>query len=746
MEGTQMNCDDVAKLRTPLDAVCQKTDIGCVPIVSGKPTRNPQPDELPIAFDQSSTTLWLFSCKTHEWVPFQKFKLDQLSKINIDNVRNICDVLNIAVWYDSGSANVQGTVTLAELGEEILKCIRLKTNAVVVNTDTAKFTVQGLDNLPPFYVRGENIWFTGGSGTETDPFKFKTHDPICKWPKRTQAQVDAATDKNLGACIDGNMVRIPYPDSPCSYPSLSQEQVNATIDKEIIACVNGEGAKIPYIESDPPLCELPLYTTSQVSDAGDNATLAVCMNGKSGRMPVPLGMFVPEYICVPKVSAPPNSAPDFGTGPLRMGCDDELYVWLCEENRWQMVTLGHNKLPQLDPDDVADPCNNLKFFGWYRAGSEECNQNRYVTLCQLAELIKDTNMFNDVVGQIARDAANLCKLPTNTAAQITNAGNNASVAMCINGTSARVAVSDFGTALANNSTFTSTIVNNVVDSNRLQNPICSLANTTKNSVESNWSNVTVPVCENGVSKKLNINAFTNTILDKYEPPDGVCNLPFSTLAGSVLVFGAEGRSTRFTNINLAATGDAGVNMALYQSSTFAFVRGSGTSSFTPNTSNPEVGENEIQLINNDTCRKYYDCDLNVEISPSNVNGDYSIVAVCRLMEKSKASWQEAVSPNLNHGNLPSGCAYAGFNAANYPIYSGSWNNSDFNNWTNARRMPFSGKALTNTSFTLNPGQSKKVYLCLWLLFASRSLNVISDTGNMFVSGSVNIRAYRGLKI
>lgn len=383
-----MNCQDTAKLRTPLNEVCQTTDIGCVPITSGKPGCSPQPDELPLAFDPSTTTLWLFSCKNHEWVPFKKFALDQLSKLNIDNINNICDVLNIAVWYDSGTNHTQGTVTLAELAERILECIKLRTRTLVVERDTVKVWVDGLDALPPFFVEGKNIWFEGGSGTETDPFKVATYDPICQWPKRTQAQVDASTDKTLGACVDGAMVRVPYPEQPCGYPALSQEQVDRSSNKHLVACVDGKGAKVPYIESDPPLCDLPLVTNQQVMSAGDNATLAVCVNGNASRMPVPSGMFVPEYICIPKVTAKPTSPPEFGTGPLRMGCDDELYVWLCEEKRWEMVTLGHNKLPPLDPNDVANICDNLHFFAWYRAGSEECTQNRYVTLCQLAKLIK----------------------------------------------------------------------------------------------------------------------------------------------------------------------------------------------------------------------------------------------------------------------------------------------------------------------------------------------------------------------
>ena len=828
-----MQCEDNAKLRTPLKEVCDTTDIGCVPIVNGKPTYNPQPDELPIAFDQSSTTLWLFSCKTHSWVAFKKFRLDELSDINLDNIRNICDVLNIAVWYDSGSAHVQGTVTLGELAEQILKCIRLKTNAVVVNSDTAKISIQGLESLPPFFVKGENIWFTGGSGTETDPFRVKTHDPICNWPTKSRAQVDAANVKHLGACLDGQMSRVPFPPEVCELPSkseaqvrassnkqmiacidgegakvpfpkevceldgLSQEQVDASSNKTLIACVNGKGAKVPYIESDPPICELPLVTTSQVS-SNSNATMAVCLDGKSSRMPVPSGMFVPEYICVPKVTAKPTSPPDFGTGPLRMGCDDELYVWLCDEKRWQMVTLGHNKLPQLDINDVADPCNNLKFFGWYRADSEECNQNRYVTLCQLAEIIKDTDTFNSIVNQIATEAANICKLPARTAVQITQAGNNASVPVCVDGTNARTTVSNLATVLGSNSnlvntvtnnvtnsgTFgvkvneivknnvnentnnlTSTIIDKVVDSNRLQNPICSLSNTTRNSVNSNWNNTTVPICENGISKKIGINDFYTVIIDRYVPPDNrECNLIFTQ--NSYQVIGAGGinaasggrhfRKFTLNNITLERIGTTGVNMAIYGSARHSFVKGSGTIleeldenwGNVSGTSAAHSCEIEISLRNTTSCRVYYDMETAVQISKVVRNEDYSILIFAKPSLTSKEEYSDAI--NLQVGNPLTNANFTNYHAVfayhsqEKDIIGGSWDYTG--NFASVSRPFLTGKSPSSIGVILNPGESIKYYLQFWLVIASNTLTGISTTGNIGPNCTTTVRTYRGLYI
>lgn len=420
-----MQCQDNSRLRTPLSEVCISTDIGCVPITDGKPNCVVQPDELPIAFDFKTTTLWLFNCSTREWIPFKKFSLDELSALNLDNINNICEVLNIAVWYDPGTAHVQGTITLADLAERILECIKLQTKTLILEGDTLKVWIDGLESLPPFFIKGKNIWFEGGSGTEADPFKVATYDPICQWPNKTQAQVDAASTKMLGACLDGEAVRIPYPKKPCEYSALTeeevqssndkqliacvdgeavkvpypkepceyplktQEQVNKSTNKQLIACVNGEESKVPYIEAEKPLCELPIVTGEQVSAAGQGATLALCLNGTSSRMPVPSGMFVPEYLCVPTVTDKPVGAPGFGTGPFRFGCNNELYVWQCDTNKWELVTFGnHNDLQNLDPNDVSDPCNNFKVMSWYNAGSEKCVQNRATSAKQLGLLLE----------------------------------------------------------------------------------------------------------------------------------------------------------------------------------------------------------------------------------------------------------------------------------------------------------------------------------------------------------------------
>lgn len=360
-----MQCEDTSKLRTPLNEVCMTTDIGCVPIVTGKPTCSPQPDELPIAYDRSTSTLWLFSCDTREWLAFGKFSICQLSALNLDNIRNICDVLNIAVNYGGSGECVQGTVTLGELAQRILECLQLETKIVTIGQGEGNKVKISIDGLPldPVYVTGRNIWSEGGSGTEADPLKVATYDPICKWPVKTQAQVDAASVKHLGACIDGQMSRVPYP---------KQEQVK--------------------------VCEADQLTLEQARAKGSALTLVGCDNGNVVRIPVSQsGFFDRDYICVPSVTARPSGAPLTGTGPLRIGCNGELYVWLCEESRWVEVRFNPNALDGLNPSAVSDLCNNFRMMGWYsNTSGDPCMQEVKFTLKQLVQMLRNCEVTDSI--------------------------------------------------------------------------------------------------------------------------------------------------------------------------------------------------------------------------------------------------------------------------------------------------------------------------------------------------------------
>lgn len=447
-----MNCQDVAKLRTPLDAVCQTTDIGCVPIVNGKPTCKPQPDELPIAYDKTTSTLWLFSCDTREWVAHKKFTMDELQDLNLENLNNICSILRIGVFYNPGTGTIQGNVSLGEFAEQLLKCLDLETKVVTVTqgeNNTIKISIEGLDGLPPTYIKGDNVWFTG-TGTEGDPVVVHTYDPICKWPVASQSAVDAATTKHLGACLDGQPSRVPYPPKPCEYPSLSKAQVDAAGEKRLIACVDGESVKVPWLETpceyeqkseeqvanateknliacvdgeavkvpypkfQPPVCEANQLTLEQASAAGSSLTLLGCEDNSVVRIPVSgSGFFDRDYICVPTVTAAPTDAPLSGTGPLRIGCNGELYVWICNSEgtgRWEEVRYNMNSLSKINLDNVSDICTNLRLMGWYSdATGDVCVQQVKLTISDIIEAFRkcDENVPDGFYRYIGNDQGHI---------------------------------------------------------------------------------------------------------------------------------------------------------------------------------------------------------------------------------------------------------------------------------------------------------------------------------------------------
>ena len=410
-----MQCEDNSKLRTPLSEVCQTTDIGCVPITDGAPTCTPQPDELPVAFDPKTTTLWLFSCKTREWIPFQKFTMCQLDALNLENITNICDVLNIGVNYAGSGECQQGTITLRELAERILECLTLETKIITIGQgdgNKLKIFIEGLP-LDPVYVTGRNIWSEGGSGTETDPLLVATYDPICKWDIKTQAQVDAAATKHLGACLDGEMSRVPFPPKICELPSRNQAQVDNAQSVELAACVDGEGAKIPYIKPSPPVCEAPNLTLAETQAAQSSLKLVACKaDGDSTQtVKIPIdgtGFFSYntdwKYMCVPLTDGYPNGAPAEGTGPLRVDCSGNLFVWLCDQNRWQIVKDGIEGLPFLNENNVPDICNNLRMKGWYSNNADPCVQDVQMSLAQLAANVISCGLLNPTVVTMITDA------------------------------------------------------------------------------------------------------------------------------------------------------------------------------------------------------------------------------------------------------------------------------------------------------------------------------------------------------
>lgn len=405
-----MQCQDNSKLRIPLDEVCETTDIGCVPATKGQPDCSPQPDELPIAYDKSASTLWLFDCSTRTWIAHKKFSMDQLQDLNLDNITNICNLLKIGVYYNPGSGNIQGTITLQEFTEKLLKCLELQTNVLTItqgDSNTISINVEGLDNLPPFYIKGDNVTFTG-SGTQTDPLVAHVADPICKWPTKTPEQVKAADTKHVGMCVDGESVRVPFTENlfqepVCKLPQKTDAQMKNASDKNLIACVDGEAAKVPYppILEQKPVCEADQLTAAQAQAAGTDLQVVGCKAGELVRIPVPGSFFEPEFLCVPTVTGRPSGAPQYGTSPLRVGCNGELYVWLCESDgsgRWEEIRYNFNSLSNLNVNNVTDLCNNFRLMGWYSdTTGDPCVREVKLTLQMLGDALKECNACCDTV-------------------------------------------------------------------------------------------------------------------------------------------------------------------------------------------------------------------------------------------------------------------------------------------------------------------------------------------------------------
>ena len=436
-----MQCEDNSKLRTPLHEVCFSPDIGCVPIVDGKPDCEPMPDELPFAFDPRTTTLWLFNCRTREWIPFQKFRLcNDLVEVNLENLNNICDILRIPVFFNSGNGCQEGWITLQELVEQIKKCLHLKWQALCVDVDTLKISIKGLEgSLPPWYVRFENLWPVCGKGTEDDPVVIQTYDPLCKWPTKTVDDIYDARVKHLGACLDDKMVRVPFPPRPCEFPQLTEEQVAAVPrpERELIACVQGEEAKVPY----PPMpCEFPQYTQSQVEqgrdvdvifcvdgnnvkvpipsnffgprpcefpqyvrsqvEAGQDVDIIFCIDGKDVKVPIPPAFFTPEYLCVPEVVDKPTAPPAEGTGPLRVDCNGTIWIWVCETQMWVAFHTGPVETNIADVKTIVNPCEDIEFKSWYKGTNNICLEPAMMNLDQLSNFVFDCSEYNGRIEKI----------------------------------------------------------------------------------------------------------------------------------------------------------------------------------------------------------------------------------------------------------------------------------------------------------------------------------------------------------
>lgn len=342
-----MNCQDNSRLKVPLPEVCNTTDIGCVLLTSGKPRCAPEPDQLPLAYDPGDGTLWVFQCDTRQWISLGgSFSLSDLDEVNLDNITNICNILKIPVFYNPGVGTIQGSVSLAEFSEQLLKCVRLERRVAILADGKVEFSVPGINGLDPVYVKYEGLTVSG-EGSASNPLVVKAEAPPqespCSYPEKSQAQVDAATSVKIIACVDNEKARIPYPEGEnvCSAPRRTLAQALAAGEKDLIACIDGIVVRIPLNEildykgddTMDGICGFPMTTLANLPD---NTTIAVCANSQSY-------LFKPDPVVfngIPAVTigAPSgNTPPAPGQVPFRT---DGTTLWVWNGETWVAFTPG----------------------------------------------------------------------------------------------------------------------------------------------------------------------------------------------------------------------------------------------------------------------------------------------------------------------------------------------------------------------------------------------------------------------
>lgn len=457
-----MNCQDNSRLKVPLPELCKTTDIGCVPATSGKPDCPPEADQLPLAYDKDSQTLWLFDCETREWIGQTKFQLAELQEVSLDNIRNICSLLKIPVYYNPGGGTVQGSMPLADFGKELLKCQDMTPKVAILPTGNVSFSIEGLDSLDPMYVKFENLT-ASGQGTSSSPFVLKAQDPMDKWPVKTEADVDASTRTMIAATVDGQFAQVPYPSKPCAYPKLTKAQVEAASDVLVIGCVDDRNVKIPYPETG---ATADTMTQDQVDSALGKYLLAV-INGKIYRIPFPkepceytaksaatiknqttsilacaggesskielsdlssliLGSGEVSFDSIawptiPTQCDPPTLAPTNGF-PFQLDCDGNLWIWNAAIRRWLRLTNADappgSDVPYYSSiaSRINNPCSDVLLRAWYLDKNDPGSdyKNAKINPTQLAGvldncgLVSETEMANYFRGGFQGLTYSLC--------------------------------------------------------------------------------------------------------------------------------------------------------------------------------------------------------------------------------------------------------------------------------------------------------------------------------------------------
>lgn len=320
-----------------------------------------------------------------------------LGTIDISDQSNPCVTVSVPVRVGEGVDCREGAAQLDQLAMAIGQCLGIGT----VDTDVSSFTGRatsedtailvvsedGVDR--EVFVEGENLTFSG-EGTPTNPL--------------TISAIGVPTDVEDGVGI--NVTGQGTPDSPfvvsvsvCDVPVANQGAVDAASSVLVLACVDNQTRLVPLPETPDitdqlpaQICELPVMTQAEV-DAASARFIAACIDNEETLIPLPTFQIpeipeIDEYTCVPVVLGEPSGPPDDGTGPIRIDCDGSIWLYPCGGGDWQHLTFGVPDLEQLDPADVANICDELKFNSWYDDDNGCSETQREVSLEQLSSLIQ----------------------------------------------------------------------------------------------------------------------------------------------------------------------------------------------------------------------------------------------------------------------------------------------------------------------------------------------------------------------
>lgn len=258
-------------------------NIGCLPKTSGMPNYVPGDEEVPLAYDESSNTVWFYVCDAG-WFEFSDSLCRLESAEEVLALNTLCEILRIPVVYEFGGECREGTLKASEIAQVIADCLGL--------------------------------------------------EDICSAEKINSTQVN-----NL----------------------LTQEGSDGIVWTAV--CINGEK-----------------YLVQAPSGSGDAG-------------------------CIDFVQGKPVNPPGEDEVPVKIDCDGGVWFYTCE-NGWYKPSPGVPDLSELDPLDVDNLCEDLKFQVWYESG--DCVTQREVKLQVLTELISQCICAAEIDSSTETEVALVC--------------------------------------------------------------------------------------------------------------------------------------------------------------------------------------------------------------------------------------------------------------------------------------------------------------------------------------------------